>query len=94
MKNIMALKNLGKIEYFGLYNLPESLPIEDISSFLKKYEHVKIRFCFNKNISEDYKDQLDPSIDEINESEALNRIIRYDGQNEDKLAILNSRFYF
>uniref|UniRef100_A0AC35GMM0 Uncharacterized protein n=1 Tax=Panagrolaimus sp. PS1159 TaxID=55785 RepID=A0AC35GMM0_9BILA len=35
MKNIMKLKNLGKIEFFGLYNLPESLSVEDISAFFK-----------------------------------------------------------
>uniref|UniRef100_A0A914PG11 LRR containing protein n=1 Tax=Panagrolaimus davidi TaxID=227884 RepID=A0A914PG11_9BILA len=35
LKNIMKLENLGKIEYFGLDNLPESLSIEDISAVFK-----------------------------------------------------------
>uniref|UniRef100_A0AC35GB54 DNA topoisomerase type IA central domain-containing protein n=1 Tax=Panagrolaimus sp. PS1159 TaxID=55785 RepID=A0AC35GB54_9BILA len=35
MKNIMKLENFGKMEYFLLCDLPESLSIEDISAFLK-----------------------------------------------------------
>uniref|UniRef100_A0AC35FFU5 Uncharacterized protein n=1 Tax=Panagrolaimus sp. PS1159 TaxID=55785 RepID=A0AC35FFU5_9BILA len=94
MKNIMKLKNLGKTECFCLYNLPELLPIEDISAFFKKYEHVKIEFDFNKNISEEYKHQLDSLIDEIIECEVPNHIIFYNGQDEEKLEIMKRRFVF
>uniref|UniRef100_A0AC35GUX7 RRM domain-containing protein n=1 Tax=Panagrolaimus sp. PS1159 TaxID=55785 RepID=A0AC35GUX7_9BILA len=82
MKCILKLKNLGKIEYFCLVNLPESLSAEVISEFFKKFGHVKIRFHFNEDISEDYKNQLDGLIDEIVESEIPNRIVEYDGQDE------------
>uniref|UniRef100_A0A914NX89 Uncharacterized protein n=1 Tax=Panagrolaimus davidi TaxID=227884 RepID=A0A914NX89_9BILA len=91
LKNIMKLKNLGKIEYFGLHNLSESLSIEDISAFLKKSEHVRIEFRFSKNISDDYKNQLDALIDEIIESKAFNRLIVYDGQDREKYKTMKNR---
>uniref|UniRef100_A0A914PLX0 Uncharacterized protein n=1 Tax=Panagrolaimus davidi TaxID=227884 RepID=A0A914PLX0_9BILA len=92
VKNIMKLKNLEKIEGFNLANLPESLSIEDISAFFKKYKHAIVAFFFNENISVEYKNQLDFLIDEIIESEFPNHIIQYDGQDIEKCKIMYSRF--
>uniref|UniRef100_A0A914PQR0 Uncharacterized protein n=1 Tax=Panagrolaimus davidi TaxID=227884 RepID=A0A914PQR0_9BILA len=91
MGNILKLQNLKNLEWFLFNDIPESLNIRDLSAFLKNYKDLEITFRFNENISDEYKNQLDALIDEIIESEVFGRHIRYDGQEEKKLKILNSR---
>uniref|UniRef100_A0A914QAX3 Uncharacterized protein n=1 Tax=Panagrolaimus davidi TaxID=227884 RepID=A0A914QAX3_9BILA len=91
MGNILKLQNLENLELLLFHYIPESLNIRDLSVFIKKYKDMEITFHFNGNISDDYKNQLDELIDEIIESEVHERLIRYDGQDEKKLKIMESR---
>uniref|UniRef100_A0A914NYV3 Uncharacterized protein n=1 Tax=Panagrolaimus davidi TaxID=227884 RepID=A0A914NYV3_9BILA len=91
MGNILKLQNLKNLESLSLQHFPESLNIQDLSAFLKKYKNVEIEFFFDVNISDGYKNRLDALIDEIIESEVLGRRIRYNDQDEKKLKIMNSR---
>uniref|UniRef100_A0AC35F904 Uncharacterized protein n=1 Tax=Panagrolaimus sp. PS1159 TaxID=55785 RepID=A0AC35F904_9BILA len=59
-----------------------------------EYEHVKIIFGFNENISDDYKNHLDALIDEIIESKSTNRLIAYHGQDKGKYEIMQRRCVF
>uniref|UniRef100_A0A914PA27 Uncharacterized protein n=1 Tax=Panagrolaimus davidi TaxID=227884 RepID=A0A914PA27_9BILA len=88
MKNILQLRNLQNLKGFNLKVCPDTLSIEDLSAFLKKFKNTEIILCFASNISEEYKEQLDYLIDEIIESDVTNRLIKYDGQDEEKLQIM------
>uniref|UniRef100_A0A914QBV6 Uncharacterized protein n=1 Tax=Panagrolaimus davidi TaxID=227884 RepID=A0A914QBV6_9BILA len=92
MKNILKLQNLENLKCFYLHDCPDTLSVEDLSAFIKKFGNAKVRLDFASNISEEYKEQLDSLIDEIIESDVPNRVIKYDGQDEDKLEIMDSRF--
>uniref|UniRef100_A0A914NXI0 Uncharacterized protein n=1 Tax=Panagrolaimus davidi TaxID=227884 RepID=A0A914NXI0_9BILA len=92
VKNILKLQNLENLKYFYLFECPDTMSIEDLSAFIKKYENTWIFLDFASNISEEYKEQLDSLIDEIIESDVPKRVIEYDGQDEEKLQIMSSRF--
>uniref|UniRef100_A0A914Q7T0 Uncharacterized protein n=1 Tax=Panagrolaimus davidi TaxID=227884 RepID=A0A914Q7T0_9BILA len=92
IKNILKLQNLENLESFYLYECPDTLSIEDLSAFIKKFEYTKIFLHFASNISEEYKEQLDFLIDEIIESDVPDRVIAYNGQDEEKRKIMKSRF--
>uniref|UniRef100_A0A914PKJ8 Uncharacterized protein n=1 Tax=Panagrolaimus davidi TaxID=227884 RepID=A0A914PKJ8_9BILA len=92
MKNILKLQNLENLKCFYLHDCPDTLSVEDLSAFIKKFGNAKVRLDFDSNISEEYKEQLNSLICEIIESGVPNRVIKYDGQDEDKLEIMDSRF--
>uniref|UniRef100_A0A914P944 Uncharacterized protein n=1 Tax=Panagrolaimus davidi TaxID=227884 RepID=A0A914P944_9BILA len=92
MKNILKLQNLENLEYFYLFECPDTISAEDLSAFIKKFEYTKIFLGFASNISEEYKEQLDYLVDEIIESDVPNRVIEYVGQDEEKLETMCSRF--
>uniref|UniRef100_A0A914QEZ1 Uncharacterized protein n=1 Tax=Panagrolaimus davidi TaxID=227884 RepID=A0A914QEZ1_9BILA len=91
MKKILKLQNLQNLKIFRMFLCPDTLSIEDLSAFIKKFENAKIFLRFASNISEEYKEQLDSLIDEIIESDVPKRVIEYDGQDEEKLQIMISR---
>uniref|UniRef100_A0AC35GP31 Uncharacterized protein n=1 Tax=Panagrolaimus sp. PS1159 TaxID=55785 RepID=A0AC35GP31_9BILA len=92
MKNILKLQNLQNLETFKMLDCPDTLNVEDLSAFIKKFENTEIFFCFDTNLSQEYKEQLDSLIDEVIESHVPKRIISYPGQNGAKFKILISRF--
>uniref|UniRef100_A0AC35FGT1 Uncharacterized protein n=1 Tax=Panagrolaimus sp. PS1159 TaxID=55785 RepID=A0AC35FGT1_9BILA len=75
-----------------MLDCPDTLSIEDLSAFIKKFENTKIFIRFASNISQEYKEQLDSLIDNIIESG--NHLIEYDGQDEEKFEIMISRWAF
>uniref|UniRef100_A0A914P5T9 DUF38 domain-containing protein n=1 Tax=Panagrolaimus davidi TaxID=227884 RepID=A0A914P5T9_9BILA len=92
MKNILELHNLENLKDFVMHDCPDTLSIENLSAFIKKFENTKIYFHFASNISEEYKEQLDFLIDEIIESDVPNRVIAYDGMDEGKFDTMSCRF--
>uniref|UniRef100_A0AC34GPK3 DUF38 domain-containing protein n=1 Tax=Panagrolaimus sp. ES5 TaxID=591445 RepID=A0AC34GPK3_9BILA len=93
MKNLRELKNLQHLESFILRNIPELFNVEDISSFIKDHPATKISFSFNGQISEEYEIQLDALVDTVIESQVLECLIIYFGQNEEKYKIMYERYH-
>uniref|UniRef100_A0A914QZS9 Uncharacterized protein n=1 Tax=Panagrolaimus davidi TaxID=227884 RepID=A0A914QZS9_9BILA len=94
MANIMKLKNFGNLKAFKLTFIPESLNLNDLSDFLKKYKDTKIWLVFEYDISQGYKDELDELIDEIIEDGIPDRVITYEGQDVEKERYMKSRYNF
>uniref|UniRef100_A0A914Q0Y4 Uncharacterized protein n=1 Tax=Panagrolaimus davidi TaxID=227884 RepID=A0A914Q0Y4_9BILA len=91
MKNTLKLQNLENLKSLYLLKCPDTLNVEDLSAFIKKFEDTFIHLHFASNISQEYKEQLDSLIDTIIESDVPYHFIEYDGQDEEKLKIMNSR---
>uniref|UniRef100_A0AC34FQJ4 DUF38 domain-containing protein n=1 Tax=Panagrolaimus sp. ES5 TaxID=591445 RepID=A0AC34FQJ4_9BILA len=98
-KNILKLKNLGNLKSFSMFyciqstNIPQVCNLEDLSQFIKEYRNTKFWLDFCNVGDENYKNQMDALIDVIIESNVLNRMIKYDGQDEEKFEIMEGYFY-
>uniref|UniRef100_A0AC34G944 Uncharacterized protein n=1 Tax=Panagrolaimus sp. ES5 TaxID=591445 RepID=A0AC34G944_9BILA len=92
-KNILKLENLGNLKLLGLLFMSSVFNVADLSNFIEKYKDTKIWFEFIDNVSAEYKEQLDALIDTVIQSNVPNRIIVYDGQDEEKLEILESHIF-
>uniref|UniRef100_A0A914PX03 Uncharacterized protein n=1 Tax=Panagrolaimus davidi TaxID=227884 RepID=A0A914PX03_9BILA len=92
MSNILKLQNLENLQDFIFYDCPDTLNVEDLSVFIKKFENTKMYLAFDGDISQEYKEQLDSLVDNIIESDLPNRVIAYVGQDREKLMIMISRF--
>uniref|UniRef100_A0AC35F9Q6 Uncharacterized protein n=1 Tax=Panagrolaimus sp. PS1159 TaxID=55785 RepID=A0AC35F9Q6_9BILA len=84
-KKMVQLKNLDSLV---LENIHEVLNVDDLSTFIKNHKNTKIWLCFADGISDGYKARLDALIDIIIESEFFDRVIEYDGQDQDKFYVL------
>uniref|UniRef100_A0A914Z0B7 Uncharacterized protein n=1 Tax=Panagrolaimus superbus TaxID=310955 RepID=A0A914Z0B7_9BILA len=93
MKNICKLKSLQNLKSFNLRYIPKIFNVDDLLTFIKAYSNTKIYFSFYGNISEEYKIQLDKLVDTVIKSDLLNCYICYPGENEEKLKIMNARYY-
>uniref|UniRef100_A0AC34FL45 Uncharacterized protein n=1 Tax=Panagrolaimus sp. ES5 TaxID=591445 RepID=A0AC34FL45_9BILA len=89
VKNIANLKNLQHLSNLLLWNIPETLNLEDLSLFIKNRINTKFLLTFCDNISEQYKDQLNALIDTIIKSKFSSRQICYAGQNREKEHIMS-----
>uniref|UniRef100_A0A914P794 Uncharacterized protein n=1 Tax=Panagrolaimus davidi TaxID=227884 RepID=A0A914P794_9BILA len=94
MSNILKLQNLENLKCFYLFGCPDTISIEDLSIFVKKFKNTQMCLAFDPYISPEYKEQLDSLVDQIIQSDVPNRRIEYDGQDEEKLEIMISRFDF
>uniref|UniRef100_A0AC34G0L5 Uncharacterized protein n=1 Tax=Panagrolaimus sp. ES5 TaxID=591445 RepID=A0AC34G0L5_9BILA len=92
MKKICQLEHLHHLESFTLLNIPDVINVEDISTFLTNHPNRKISLFFAKEISEEYKIQLDAMIDTVIKGEAAKHFILYAGLNEEKYKIMHARF--
>uniref|UniRef100_A0A914QM75 Uncharacterized protein n=1 Tax=Panagrolaimus davidi TaxID=227884 RepID=A0A914QM75_9BILA len=93
IKNMMKLEYFESLHIFGLSELPEIFEVKDLFDLIMNYKDTKIVLEFCDEISDEYKDQLDVLIDIVIESEIPNVIIEYDGQVEEKLEILEDRYF-
>uniref|UniRef100_A0AC35FB48 Uncharacterized protein n=1 Tax=Panagrolaimus sp. PS1159 TaxID=55785 RepID=A0AC35FB48_9BILA len=90
-KKMAQLKNL---HYFYLEDIPEVLNVDDLTTFIKNHKNTTIRLSFAHGISDGYKARLDALIDIIIESGVSDHvIIEYDGQDQDKLDVLEERYF-
>uniref|UniRef100_A0AC34G5D1 DUF38 domain-containing protein n=1 Tax=Panagrolaimus sp. ES5 TaxID=591445 RepID=A0AC34G5D1_9BILA len=94
VKNILQLENLGNLKSFCLYRIPQVFNIVDLSLFIKRHKDTEIFLHFAGNIIEEHKAQLDALIGTIIDSDVSDCLIHYDGQDGEKLKIMESRFYY
>uniref|UniRef100_A0AC34G5Y6 Uncharacterized protein n=1 Tax=Panagrolaimus sp. ES5 TaxID=591445 RepID=A0AC34G5Y6_9BILA len=92
VKNIANLKNLKHLSQFCLWNIPEIFNLEHFSIFIKNRINTQFILRFNRNISEQYKYQINSLIDAIIESKFPNRLIEYNGQDYEKEKIMSNRY--
>uniref|UniRef100_A0AC35FI44 Uncharacterized protein n=1 Tax=Panagrolaimus sp. PS1159 TaxID=55785 RepID=A0AC35FI44_9BILA len=91
IKNIAKLQNLGNLTMFSLGFIPEVFDVEELSAYMKDHKYLKFVLDFKDNISREYMDQLETLIDTIILSDIFYRIIMFNGQDHEKLKILESR---
>uniref|UniRef100_A0AC34FMM8 DUF38 domain-containing protein n=1 Tax=Panagrolaimus sp. ES5 TaxID=591445 RepID=A0AC34FMM8_9BILA len=91
LMDMSKLQNLKNLKHLELNDIPEIFDVEDIFSFAKTHINATMMFDFHWSISEEYKTQLDSVIDRIIELPNLRCCISYEGQNEEKLEILEIR---
>uniref|UniRef100_A0A914QK10 Uncharacterized protein n=1 Tax=Panagrolaimus davidi TaxID=227884 RepID=A0A914QK10_9BILA len=90
LKKIIKLKNLGSLQRFELNNIPEIFDTKDLLLFFKAYKNTEIDLDFFGNLSQEYKGQLDSLIDILIKLKVPNHIIEYDGQDQEKLEVLEN----
>uniref|UniRef100_A0AC34F9W4 DUF38 domain-containing protein n=1 Tax=Panagrolaimus sp. ES5 TaxID=591445 RepID=A0AC34F9W4_9BILA len=88
LSTITKQKNFGQLLSFKMFFIPEVFSVEDLSAFLNAHKTLEILFDFDRNISEDYANQLDGLVDAVIESERNNLIIWYRGQDRNKRKIM------
>uniref|UniRef100_A0AC34GVM4 Uncharacterized protein n=1 Tax=Panagrolaimus sp. ES5 TaxID=591445 RepID=A0AC34GVM4_9BILA len=88
---IATLRKLGNLTELVLYNIPELPNLEDFSAFIKDPVDIKFSLWFHNNLSEEYKTQLNVLVDDIVASGLPNRLIWYEGQNEENRKIMFKR---
>uniref|UniRef100_A0AC35GNN6 Uncharacterized protein n=1 Tax=Panagrolaimus sp. PS1159 TaxID=55785 RepID=A0AC35GNN6_9BILA len=87
------IPNLPSLEEVGLHEIPETLNIGAVNTFIKKYKKAKFQLFYNKNISLEFKNQLESHIVKIIKSNVRNCLIKYDGQDREKFRIMIHRFF-
>uniref|UniRef100_A0AC34GXE4 DUF38 domain-containing protein n=1 Tax=Panagrolaimus sp. ES5 TaxID=591445 RepID=A0AC34GXE4_9BILA len=91
-KNILQLKNLGNLKDFSLHEIPQVFHVADLSRFIEEYKDTKICIEFEYGVTEEYIDEFNVLMDTILESNVHNRMIVYDGYEEEKMILLESRY--
>uniref|UniRef100_A0AC34F8Y0 Uncharacterized protein n=1 Tax=Panagrolaimus sp. ES5 TaxID=591445 RepID=A0AC34F8Y0_9BILA len=93
IKNILKLQNLGNLNNFSLFYVPQVFNVDDLFNFIEKFKDTKMRFYFNNELTQEYKNQLDGLTDRVIESNFSKCLIIYHGQDNEKLNALGNDYF-